>query len=55
MVTAAKIQDIFRQEMQQSTVITIAHRAEAVQNASSCIALTDGRLAEHRLTTTAGA
>lgn len=44
--TANEIQRVLREEMQQSTVITIAHRLEAVQNADFCIVLDKGRVAE---------
>jgi ABC-type multidrug transport system fused ATPase/permease subunit len=42
------IQDVLREEMKESTVITIAHRVEAVKDADSVIVLDNGRLAEHR-------
>ncbi|KAF2824326.1 P-loop containing nucleoside triphosphate hydrolase protein [Ophiobolus disseminans] len=42
--TAQRIQSVLREEMQQSTVITIAHRLEAVQNADYCIVLGKGKL-----------
>jgi ABC-type multidrug transport system fused ATPase/permease subunit len=37
--TAQRIQSVLRDEMRQSTVITIAHRLEAVNNADYCIVL----------------
>jgi len=46
METALKIQQILREEMAESTVITIAHRVEAVKDASFCVVLDKGRLKE---------
>ncbi|PKS05700.1 hypothetical protein jhhlp_007968 [Lomentospora prolificans] len=43
--TAHDIQEILRVELRQSTVITIAHRIEAVQGATYCIVLDKGRVA----------
>lgn len=37
-----EIQQILRDEMKESTVITIAHRLEAVKNADYCIVLDKG-------------
>ncbi|KAF2758207.1 ABC bile acid transporter [Pseudovirgaria hyperparasitica] len=42
--TANEIQRVLREEMKQSTVITIAHRLEAVQHADYCIVLEKGRV-----------
>ena len=42
--TAVRIQQILRDEMRGSTVITIAHRAEAVKHADYCIVLGKGRV-----------
>ncbi|KAF2035160.1 ABC bile acid transporter-like protein [Setomelanomma holmii] len=42
--TAQRIQSVLREEMKQSTVITIAHRLEAVKNADYCIVLGKGKL-----------
>jgi ABC-type multidrug transport system fused ATPase/permease subunit len=42
--TAMRIQQILREEMKGSTVITIAHRAEAVKHADYCIVLGEGRV-----------
>jgi len=42
--TAQKIQSILREEMNASTVITIAHRLEAVKNADFCVVLDKKRL-----------
>ncbi|KAI9666756.1 MAG: hypothetical protein M1831_001531 [Alyxoria varia] len=42
LVTALRMQQILREELQNATVITIAHRLEAVQNADYCIALGKG-------------
>ncbi|KAK3111456.1 hypothetical protein LTR53_013280, partial [Teratosphaeriaceae sp. CCFEE 6253] len=44
--TALQIQQVMQEEMQQSTVITIAHRLEAVRNADYCIVLGKGRILE---------
>ena len=37
-----EIQQILRDEMKESTVVTIAHRIEAVNNADYCIVLDKG-------------
>jgi ABC-type multidrug transport system fused ATPase/permease subunit len=42
--TAARIQQILREEMRGSTVITIAHRAEAVAHADYCVVLGKGQV-----------
>jgi ABC-type multidrug transport system fused ATPase/permease subunit len=42
--TAQRIQSVLRDEMRESTVITIAHRLEAVRNADYCIVLGKGKL-----------
>jgi ABC-type multidrug transport system fused ATPase/permease subunit len=42
--TAAQIQQVMHEEMKESTVITIAHRLEAVKNADYCIVLGNGRI-----------
>lgn len=44
--TAAKVQKILREELANSTVITIAHRLEAVQDANWCLRLDQGRVVE---------
>lgn len=44
--TALQIQGILRTEMAQSTVITIAHRAEAVQGADRIVKMSEGRIVE---------
>ncbi|KAF4463395.1 bile acid transporter [Fusarium albosuccineum] len=44
--TAATVQRILRQELTQSTVITIAHRLEAVEDANWCLRLDSGRVVE---------
>jgi ABC-type multidrug transport system fused ATPase/permease subunit len=44
--TAVQIQQILREEMKESTVITIAHRLEAVRDADYCIVLGKGRVLE---------
>ena len=44
--TAAQIQDVMQEEMKESTVITIAHRLEAVRNADYCIVLGKGKVVE---------
>ncbi|KAF1946886.1 ABC bile acid transporter-like protein [Clathrospora elynae] len=42
--TAQRIQSVLREEMRQSTVITIAHRLEAVKSADYCVVLGRGKL-----------
>lgn len=42
--TAMRIQRILREEMQESTVVTIAHRVEAVSDANYCVVLAQGRV-----------
>lgn len=42
--TAQRIQNVLREEMKESTVITIAHRLEAVKNADFCVVLGKGKL-----------
>ncbi|KAI1496134.1 canalicular multispecific organic anion transporter 1 [Biscogniauxia marginata] len=44
--TAMAIQDVLRDELRQSTVITIAHRLEAVKDADFLIRLDSGRVVE---------
>ncbi|KAK4953013.1 hypothetical protein LTR10_008718 [Elasticomyces elasticus] len=44
--TAMQIQQVMHEEMRDSTVITIAHRLEAVRNADYCIVLDKGRILE---------
>ncbi|CZT09056.1 related to bile acid transporter [Rhynchosporium graminicola] len=44
--TAMRIQRILREEMNESTVITIAHRVEAVSEAKHCIVLAKGRIVQ---------
>ncbi|KAH8599971.1 ABC transporter-like protein [Bisporella sp. PMI_857] len=44
--TAGRIQEILREEMKESTVITIAHRVEAVRGADFCVKLGGGRVLE---------
>jgi energy-coupling factor transporter ATP-binding protein EcfA2 len=44
--TALRIQHILREEMSESTVITIAHRLEAVREADYCVVLAGGRVVE---------
>ena len=44
METAMRIQEILREEMRESTVITIAHRVEAVKNADFAVVLGKGKL-----------
>lgn len=46
METAMTIQQTLREEMRESTVITIAHRLEAVKNADFFIRLDKGRVSE---------
>ena len=45
METAVEIQQILREEMRESTVITIAHRLEAVKDADYFIRLDKGKVA----------
>lgn len=42
--TAMQIQQVLHEEMKESTVITIAHRLEAVRNADYCIVLGKGKV-----------
>ena len=42
--TAEQIQQIMHEELKESTVLTIAHRLEAVRNADYCIVLGKGRI-----------
>ncbi|KAE8448168.1 hypothetical protein EG329_009772 [Mollisiaceae sp. DMI_Dod_QoI] len=44
--TAMRIQEILREEMRESTVITIAHRVEAVKGADWCVILGKGKIEE---------
>lgn len=44
--TALAIQDVLRDELKRSTVITIAHRLEAVKDADYFIRLDKGRVVE---------
>ncbi|KUJ20900.1 ABC transporter-like protein [Mollisia scopiformis] len=44
--TAGRIQELLRSEMKESTVITIAHRVEAVRGAEYCVVLGKGRIEE---------
>ena len=46
MKTAMHIQQVLREEMRESTVITIAHRLEAVKDADYLIRLDEGRVVE---------
>lgn len=48
-----EIQQILREEMRESTVLTIAHRLEAVKNASHFIRLDKGRVVAQGLATDA--
>ncbi|TEA21060.1 ATP-dependent bile acid permease [Colletotrichum sidae] len=45
--TAARVQEVLRKELTTSTVITIAHRLEAVQDANYFIRLDKGKVVEH--------
>jgi len=42
--TALRIQRVLREEMRESTVITIAHRLEAVRSADYCVVLGKGKI-----------
>ena len=44
--TAMQIQQVMHEEMRESTVITIAHRVEAVKNADYCIVLGRGEIVD---------
>jgi len=46
METAMRIQEILRAEMNESTVVTIAHRVEAVKGARRCVVLGRGEVLE---------
>ena len=46
METALEIQQILREEMKESTVLTIAHRLEAVKDADFSVRLDKGRVIE---------
>jgi ABC-type multidrug transport system fused ATPase/permease subunit len=46
MKTAFRIQEVLREELEHSTVITIAHRVEAVRDANYRIILDKGRVIE---------
>ena len=47
METAMQIQQVLREEMRESTVITIAHRLEAVRDADYFIRLDKGKVIAH--------
>ena len=47
--TSMRIQQVLREEMQQSTVLTIAHRVEAVRDAEVAVVLSKRRLQEFRV------
>ncbi|EXJ90194.1 hypothetical protein A1O1_03293 [Capronia coronata CBS 617.96] len=42
--TSTQIQKVLKEELRESTIITIAHRAAAVENADCCVVLSAGRL-----------
>lgn len=44
--TAVQIQQVMHEEMRESTVITIAHRVEAVRNADYCVVLGRGEIVD---------
>jgi ABC-type multidrug transport system fused ATPase/permease subunit len=46
METAMQIQQVLHEEMKESTVITIAHRLEAVRGADYCLVLGKGKILE---------
>ena len=52
METATHIQRVLREELRESTVITIAHRLEAVKNADHYIILKNGKVLAKGSTTT---
>jgi ABC-type multidrug transport system fused ATPase/permease subunit len=45
--TSERIQELLRRELGESTVVTIAHRVEAVRNAEWCVVLGKGRVLRH--------
>ena len=47
METAMQIQQVLREEMKESTVITIAHRLEAVRDADYFVRLDRGKVIAH--------
>lgn len=47
METAMQIQRVLREEMKESTVITIAHRLEAVKDADYFVRLDHGKVVAH--------
>ena len=47
METAMQIQQVLREEMKESTVITIAHRLEAVRDADYFVRLDKGKVVGH--------
>lgn len=51
METAIHIQQVLHEELRESTVITIAHRLEAVKNADHYIMLKNGRVVAQGPTT----
>ena len=51
MDTAIRIQRILREELKESTVITIAHRLDAVLNADFLIILQNGKVVTKGSTT----
>ncbi|PQE13502.1 ABC transporter protein [Rutstroemia sp. NJR-2017a WRK4] len=44
--TAGKIQELIREELKESTVVTIAHRVEAVKGVDWCVVLEKGEVKE---------
>lgn len=51
METAVHIQQVLREELRESTIITIAHRLEAVKHANHYIMLKNGRIVAQGSTT----
>ena len=45
--TSLEIQEVIRQEMKHSTVITIAHRLEAIKDANYYVVLEQGKVSKH--------
>ncbi|EXJ67637.1 ATPase [Cladophialophora psammophila CBS 110553] len=52
--TAAEIQRVLREELRESTIITIAHRVAAVENADFCVVLSAGRVVHQGQTNETG-
>ncbi|KLJ07254.1 ATPase [Blastomyces silverae] len=53
--SSLEIQQIIREELRESTVVTIAHRLDAIKDAEYYVVLEDGKLARHGYVAGAGA